>query len=334
MIDFSKEKIFDEGIVPIKYLFERRNESDKLIISFSAFSPLGHKPVYSYVRTLKNLSVNKLFILDEYGGRGSYYLGNINNFNVEKSVALLIRYIQQSYRIDKKNICCIGSSKGGTSALYYRIKYNYGYVIAGEPQIKIGKYLDTKNGRDVLKYILEDKTGNYKDEDIKKLDKLLYDLIEIKKTIPNILIHAGNGGYHFKEHILQFINYLSDKNMKFELDIKNYDKHEDVAKYFPNILRKKLIEIYPEFSQDIYIESVNIFQYKNKITVIANAIGDLFAWYVIKDDERIYVENYKKSNCFKYEATCSGKYYIKCFVKSKSGESISASSPVITIKDE
>ncbi|MFQ7110354.1 MAG: hypothetical protein ACLRP9_02045 [Anaerovoracaceae bacterium] len=71
MIDFSKEKIFDEGIVPIKYLFERRNESDKLIISFSAFSPLGHKPVYSYVRTLKNLSVNKLFILDEYGGRGS-----------------------------------------------------------------------------------------------------------------------------------------------------------------------------------------------------------------------------------------------------------------------
>lgn len=53
----------------LKYLYEK-NDSDTLIIVFSGFSDT---PVYNYVRTLKSINANKLFLLDDFGYRGSYY---------------------------------------------------------------------------------------------------------------------------------------------------------------------------------------------------------------------------------------------------------------------
>lgn len=53
----------------LKYLYEGHS-SDTLIIVFSGFAD---KPVYNYIRTLKDVCCDKLFILDDFGYRGSYY---------------------------------------------------------------------------------------------------------------------------------------------------------------------------------------------------------------------------------------------------------------------
>lgn len=56
----------------LRYIYED-NHADKLMIVFSGFSP--QKPMYNYMRTLKNVkTINKLFILDDFGYQGSYYL--------------------------------------------------------------------------------------------------------------------------------------------------------------------------------------------------------------------------------------------------------------------
>lgn len=52
-----------------KYLFQK-NHSKTLAIIFSGFS---EKPVYNYVKTLRNWKADKLFILDDFAYRGSYY---------------------------------------------------------------------------------------------------------------------------------------------------------------------------------------------------------------------------------------------------------------------
>ena len=53
----------------LKYLF-LNNHSNVLIISFSGFSD---KPMYNYIRTLRTIKADKLFILDDFGYKGSYY---------------------------------------------------------------------------------------------------------------------------------------------------------------------------------------------------------------------------------------------------------------------
>ena len=53
----------------LKYIYENHS-SDKLLVVFSGFAD---KPVYNYIRTLKDIKCNKLFILDDFGYRGSYY---------------------------------------------------------------------------------------------------------------------------------------------------------------------------------------------------------------------------------------------------------------------
>lgn len=150
----DNEKIYTNSKLPITYLFVPASniKSDKLIIIFSAFSSIN-RPEYNYIATFSNVNVNRLYILDNYGERGSYYLGCINNFDVEKSVYSLITYILQQYNIDKQNVVCVGSSKGGFAALYYGIKYEFGYVISGEPQIYVAKYLQDFNIKEVLNYI-------------------------------------------------------------------------------------------------------------------------------------------------------------------------------------
>lgn len=56
----------------LKYMYFR-NHSNRLIVIFSGF-PAGEKPLYNYMRTLKDVKADKLFILDDFGYKGSYYL--------------------------------------------------------------------------------------------------------------------------------------------------------------------------------------------------------------------------------------------------------------------
>ena len=89
---FNGEKVFS-SIHPIRYCFEKAllNNKDKLLIVFSAFS--SDEPKYNYINTLKTCDCNKLFILDDYGSKGSYYFGLQGEFTIETSVMSLISYI-------------------------------------------------------------------------------------------------------------------------------------------------------------------------------------------------------------------------------------------------
>ena len=126
----------------IKFLSYER-DSEKLVVIFSGFNgpDAERQQSYNYIRSLINLNVNKLFILDNHGDRGSYYVGNIDQGSVEMSVFELIEFQRRKLEITRKNVILCGSSKGGSAALYFGLKYGYGEVISGAPQIKISDYL-------------------------------------------------------------------------------------------------------------------------------------------------------------------------------------------------
>lgn len=62
----THERTFENRL---KYLFFR-NHSDTLVVVFSGFS---ETPRYNYIRTLKHVKFDKLFLLDDFAYRGSYY---------------------------------------------------------------------------------------------------------------------------------------------------------------------------------------------------------------------------------------------------------------------
>lgn len=184
--------------------------------------------------------MNKLFILDDHGERGCYYLGENRVFEVESSVVSLITFIANQLNITNENITCCGSSKGGYASLYYAIKYGFGVVIAGAPQTKLGTYLYGAKEYPTLKYIAGDITEN----SIQYLDSLLYDVVSNAKQIPNIYIHVGIGDHHYKNHVVPFADFVKDKGFDVLLDLGEYSDHGEV-RYYQTFLVDKLIERIP-----------------------------------------------------------------------------------------
>ena len=158
MDSIEGEQIFNDA-VDIKYLF-KPGQTKKLLVIFSGFnSPENTRQLsYNYIRTLSGLNCNKLYILDSPEPRGSYYIGNINEKNQEKSVISLINHYMETLNLDHSDIISCGSSKGGTAAIYFGYKYSFSDIIAGGPQIYVSKYLEMfDHTKSTLEFMIGDK---------------------------------------------------------------------------------------------------------------------------------------------------------------------------------
>ncbi|MBS5886669.1 hypothetical protein [Clostridium sp.] len=229
---FDGEKIFS-SIYPIKYYFEKAklNNKNKLMIIFSAFSTDEAK--YNYISTLKTCDCNKLFILDDFGRKGTYYLGLKGDFNIETSVMALISYIMSKNNILFSNVISIGSSKGGSAAIYFGLKYNFGDVIAGAPQYKIGTYLSDLSISD---YAL-DIFGEISDYNRIKYNNLIR---LAANTSTNIYLLTSDGDNQYKKVLKEFEFVSRELNIKLNIDKCEINNHGEIAREFPKFLYDKL----------------------------------------------------------------------------------------------
>ena len=229
---FNGEEIFS-SIYPIKYYFEKAKISNKnkLMIIFSAFSTDYAK--YNYISTLKTCDCNKLFILDDYGSKGTYYLGLKGDFNIENSVMSLITYIMSKNNIEFSNVISIGSSKGGSAAIYYGMKYNFGNVIAGAPQYKIGTYLSDLSISD---YAL-DIFGEISDYNRVKYNNLIR-LVANTKT--NIYLLTSEGDNQYRKVLKEFEYVSRELGIKLNIYKCQINNHGEISKEFPKFLYDRL----------------------------------------------------------------------------------------------
>ena len=229
---FHGEKIFS-SIHPIKYYFEKAklNNKNKLMIIFSAFSTDEAK--YNYISTLKTCDCNKLFILDDFGSKGTYYLGLKGDFNIETSVMALISYIMSKNKILFSNLISIGSSKGGSAAIYYGLKYNFGNIIAGAPQYKIGTYLSDLSISDYALEIFGE---------ISDCNRIKYNnLIRLSaNTCTNIYLLTSDGDNQYKKVLKEFEFVSRELNIKLNIDKCEINNHGEISREFPKFLYDKL----------------------------------------------------------------------------------------------
>ena len=236
----NKEKTFKGKKCVLKYLYFKKRKSRYLLIVFSGFPGEG-KAKYNYIRKFKRLKCNKLYILDDFGYdcKGSYYLGKNNDFFVEEAVDKLIEEVAKKYNIFKSKIICAGSSKGGYAALYFAIKYRFGYAVAGAPQILLGNYLKVPKHQHILKYIF----GGINEKEINNANNLLFEVIDSMTNYPNLYLHIGENDEHFQNDVIPFIDRLKSKDILYYLDIQKGEDHKNIGVYYPKYANKVIHNI-------------------------------------------------------------------------------------------
>lgn len=312
------------GAKNIKYFYmPPKKKSNHLIVTFSGFHGRENEGIgatYNYVKPISKIDCHRLFILDDYNGAPCYYLGGNKTNDYEVSVAALILKFASEYRIQYQNIITCGSSKGGTAAVYFAFKYNFGYACVGAFQLKVGTYLQNVSNytrESVLGLI----TGEYSIESVKYLDNyFIYFFESMKDYKPYIKIHAGNKDPHYLNHVVPFLKILEKNNKKYDLDLQNYDNHGKVGTYYTEYLLEELPKIVGK----------NIFK-KVEISTIGNVINTnvesskyfeenadvQYAYYLYKEgqSERIDYKMYTKNNTIEFPVVSPGKYRVKVFLK-------------------
>lgn len=250
----------------IKYIFEEADiNCDKLIVIFSGYatntSTIQHK--YNYMNSLQHIKCHKLFILDDNGKTGSYYIGEKLNFNVETSIISLILDVTTYLGISVEDIISLGSSKGGTAALYYGLKYKFGSIIAGAFQTKISDLI-TERRPESEEFLLGDKRHSEYNENYKRLNNIIFD--QLNSSIKsNMYFLTSENDWQYKTHILPFIQYLNEIDIEYYLEKSEEMKnHSQISTYFPNFFNQILLKIL----YGIKIENINIV---NQSSIVVNA---------------------------------------------------------------
>lgn len=228
-----QQKKYNSGGVCVKYMLEKA-PSPVLVVVFSAFTRKGLKARYNYVRTLKDVPHNKLFILDDFAQdrRGAYYIGHNMEFDEEKATIELIKYIRE--KVKAKKILFCGSSKGGWAALNIGLQFPHADIISGGPQYKLGQYLRDSGNLEALCHIV----GQLTEGNIHIIDGYLKERIRKNpyKASQRIFLHYSNQEHTYREHIQFLLEDLKEEGYYLEEDVADYADHGDISYFFPDYL--------------------------------------------------------------------------------------------------
>ncbi|WP_022868486.1 heparinase II/III domain-containing protein [Schaalia vaccimaxillae] len=203
-----KFQIFDRGVTPasrwetffaekpVNYLLESPadNKIAGLQVVFSALVPQGDF-TFNYRRSLAKNNWAKLFILDDFGPQGAYYLATDRKLAEFRSVQALIRRTIHRLGIDNSRVMTIGSSKGGTAALLHGLSLGVSRVLIGAPQYRVGDFL-AKEHPNILETIAGDSSGS----SVRWLNQFIHALLRSGTRHTQITQLIGERDWHYRSH--------------------------------------------------------------------------------------------------------------------------------------
>lgn len=236
-----RQKVFRSNDIELKYMLFNARKSRDLVVVFSACTRGGLKARYNYVRTLKHIKCNKLFILDDFASdeRGCYYLGRYPDYPIEKATVRLIENVRNATSSEKIILC--GSSKGGWSCLNFAFDLPFCddiVVCSGAPQYRLGSYL--KYFTPAMDFICGPAARGevIADLDVHLQNKILgagNDISGRKK--PKIYLHYSANDGSTISHVKALLSDLNAASIPYSSDVQSYASHHDVSLFFPDYLK-------------------------------------------------------------------------------------------------
>lgn len=213
----------------VEYIYKRKS-SNRLIIVFT--SMVGR---YNFMRTLKNISIDQLFIRDCWADNASYYWFEGKQDYPERFTQNLIESIikKGSY----KEIITLGGSKGGTAAIYYGLKNNVNLVFASACQYRVGDYLSrhqyTTKPWQWEKVVGGEPTKEWIDILDHKMDGMLE---SCKNSTTKVKLVYSTEEHTYPEHIVYLIQKLDECNIQHEDTIETFTSHSENGLYLKDVL--------------------------------------------------------------------------------------------------
>lgn len=194
-----------QGEKSVNYLLDvPEGGADRLDVVFTAI----HQPwdfTYNYRASLAGTGAATLFVLDDFGDQGAYYLANNRGDAEFRSVQALLKRVLDELGIGLEAVTAIGSSKGGSAALLHGISLGVAQVIAGAPQTRLGTFL-ARPHPNILEYI----AGGTSEEDITWADSALERVLAAGDRSTSIQMVVGRKDHHYSGHVLPFADSARD----------------------------------------------------------------------------------------------------------------------------
>ncbi len=224
----------------INYTLSKNAFSDKLIVIFSAMQPLYSTELhpYNFQNVLSTFPANILYIKDDYGNRGCYYLCYNGDFALSDAVCALVQKICKQCSIKIEDVITLGSSKGGTAALHIGLKLNCGHIIAAVPQIKIATYTKA-----VAQDVYYDMISSGENEQLfEKIDNYIANqLSKGYSSVIHLLTSENDAQYSL--HIKSILPLLQSKKTNVISINNSMADHDDVVNYNPDFMVFNLLAI-------------------------------------------------------------------------------------------
>lgn len=229
------EKKYKNGL---RYLLYKKH-SDELLIVFSAFGSSKIR-TYNYVKSLRRCKIDRLFILDPWGYKGSYnlYEGG-DKYPWDTTNELITSVIRNG---GYKKIITAGSSKGGSCALLFGLNHKVDKIIVGACQYNIGTYLTKKEHMNIFYGMMGNDAGEKEKEMLDSLICNALDKASREKNMPEIHVLFSKKEPTYEQQIKDLLAKLKDCEFPTSLIEEYFDDHSDVGKYFGPYLRKLYVE--------------------------------------------------------------------------------------------
>lgn len=208
---FNQEWKTFYGEKPVHYLLDLPNGNphpDKLAIVFSAVNPIGDF-TYNYRASFTNFKGAVLYVLDDFGDQGAYYLSSGRSLAEFRSVQGLLKSVMTELEISPNAVSAFGSSKGGAAALLHGVTLGVSNVFAGAPQYLIGNFLKDPHPN-ILEYI----SGGISEGDIHWANKISLDLLSSGVRSTQLHVVVGLKDSHCKNHAIPLVD--DTRNLGYE----------------------------------------------------------------------------------------------------------------------
>ncbi|MER6444173.1 hypothetical protein DEJ51_01210 [Streptomyces venezuelae] len=194
------------GAVPIEYRFSHaRNGNRHLVVVFANFTAPGE---YGWSNgVLDKVRSNILWVRDLFDGANTYYLCKGMDFSLEQSVVGLISRVMGALSLSPDEVTMFGSSKGGSAALFFGLKYGFRNIVASVPQFLIGTYV--KEGIPGAAKVM---MGEVTEQNVHTLDSVLPDLVRSGANhSANIYMITSPQDEQYKRQVEPFIGLFQGR---------------------------------------------------------------------------------------------------------------------------
>lgn len=211
----------------------KQNHSDEIIIVFSGIGQAS----YNYVKSLKKSKCDQLYIKDCWANGVSYYWYEHKEDYPEIYTQALIERILKKGQY--KKVYTVGSSKGGSAALYYGFKNEVDLIYVGACQYLIGNYL-AKHQIKQHPEQWENMVGNeVLPEWINKLNKKLPDIIEEHRTAhTKVHLLYSTEEHTYTDDIVHLLEKLDSCKISHKDQIEKFTNHSMIGYYFKIAIQK------------------------------------------------------------------------------------------------